>query len=219
MGSDTWECQGRHPAEEIERLLAEIEDLPDARGRALAEELVRSLLSLYGEGLRRMVELLSAAESSQRSSSGTHLLELLASDELVAALLLLHDLHPVPLRVRLEQALEELRPVVQGHGGELVLVDLAEGVLSLRLTGSCHGCPASLQYLRQRIEEAVYRVAPDLSGLEIEEGTEAAGGTVGQRPPQGGRPVPMVFVPRRRAGSPAPVTVQGTGGGARGGEG
>ncbi|MBX5458452.1 MAG: NifU family protein, partial [Thermogemmatispora sp.] len=198
MGSDAQERQ-RHqepqPAAEIERLLAEIEELPDPQARALAEELVRALVALYGEGLRRIVELLTAVEGvhAPSSSSGQRLLDLLASDELVAGLLLLHDVHPVPLEKRVERALEELRPVVRGHGGELVLLRVVEGVAWLRLSGSCGGCSASLQYLRQRIEEAVYRAAPDLCGLEIEGIGEAAGGTVEPTPSRGGTPLPVVF--------------------------
>ncbi|RAQ96421.1 NifU family protein [Thermogemmatispora tikiterensis] len=207
MSSDAQARQGRQPAQEIERLLAEIEQLPDPQMRALAEELVRALVALYGEGLRRIVERLTAAEGTRTlfPAAGPRLLELLASDELVAGLLLLHDLHPVPLQERVERALEELRPVVRGHGGELVLLRVAEGVVWLRLTGSGSGCAASLQYLRQRIEEAVYRAAPDLCGLEIEEGDEVAG-----MPARGGTPVPVVFVPRRRGGSLAAMATPQT---------
>ncbi|WP_069804197.1 NifU family protein [Thermogemmatispora onikobensis] len=220
MGSDVHsDVQGRqggqelHPAAEIERLLAEVESLPDLQARALAEELVRALLALYGEGLRRIVELLAAVDGSQTpaASSGGRLLDLLARDELVAALLLLHDVHPIPLRERLEQALAELRPVVRGHGGDLVLLGVADGVASLRLSGSCHGCAASLQYLRQRIEEAVYRVAPDLNGLEIEGIAGAEGGTVGATPSRSRTPAPVVFVPRRRGSSPAAIAAQESG--------
>ncbi|WP_322480888.1 NifU family protein [Thermogemmatispora sp.] len=206
--------QEPHPAQEIERLLAEIEHLPDPHARACAEELVRALVALYGAGLRRIVELLTAVESARASSPGveSRLLDLLISDELVAGLLLLHDLHPVPLEERVERALEEVRPVVRGHGAELMLLRVADGVVSLRLRGSCRGCPASMQYLRQRIEEAVYRVAPDLSGLEIEEGDEEA-----EMPARAGTPVPVVFIPRRRGGgSPAVVGTQKPGTSARG---
>ncbi|WP_052887525.1 NifU family protein [Thermogemmatispora carboxidivorans] len=222
MGSDVQGRQGGqepHPAAEIERLLAEVERLSDPQARALAEELIRALVALYGEGLRRIVELLAAVDGSQTSatSSGGRLLDLLARDELVAALLLLHDVHPVPLRERLEQALEEVRPVVRGYGGELELLHLTEGVASLRLSGGCRGCAASLQYLQQRIEEAVYRVAPDLNGLEIEGIAEAEGGTVEPSPSRSGTPVPVVFVPRRRGSAPVAVAAQERG--TRAGEG
>ncbi|GER82724.1 MAG: NifU family protein [Thermogemmatispora sp.] len=218
MSGDMQARQELQPPHEIERLLAEIEQLPDPQMRAFAEELVRALVALYGEGLRRIVELLTAAESTRTLSpaTGPRLLELLASDELVAGLLLLHDLHPVPLKERVERALEALRPVVRGHGGELALLRVADGVASLRLSGSCGGCPASLQYLRQRIEEAVYRAAPDLCGLEIEGIGEAEGGTVEPMPSRAGTPLPVVFVPRRRGGSLAAVATPQTGTGLRG---
>jgi Fe-S cluster biogenesis protein NfuA len=181
------DAQETHPAGRIERLLHEVETFPDAHVRAVAEELLRSLLSLYGEGLARMLELIAQTEER-----GERLISRLASDELVGALLMLHDLHPVTLEERVARALAEVRPYLHSHGGDVALLRVEEGIAYLRLEGSCHGCPASLYTLKQRIEEEVYRAAPDLVRLEVE--------GVNEQPSRSSASVPLVFIPRRRSG-------------------
>ena len=64
-------------------------------------------------------------------------------DELVAHLLLLHGLHPVPVRERVRGALDEVRPYLVAHGGGVELLGVADGVVRLRLEGACNGCPSS----------------------------------------------------------------------------
>jgi Fe-S cluster biogenesis protein NfuA len=81
--------------------------------------------------------------------------------------LMLHDLHPVDLPTRVEQALEKVRPLLRSHGGDVELVDLSDGVVKLKLDGSCHGCPSSSITLRNAIEEAIFEFAPDIERLEV----------------------------------------------------
>jgi Fe-S cluster biogenesis protein NfuA/nitrite reductase/ring-hydroxylating ferredoxin subunit len=130
----------------VERLLEDV----DERGA----ELVQALLDLYGEGLRRIVE---------RVEPGA-----LVEDELVSHLLLLHDLHPVPLDERVREALEGVRPYLESHGGNVELVDVDEGVVRLRMSGSCNGCPSSTVTLKLAIEDAIERVAPEVERVEAE---------------------------------------------------
>jgi Fe-S cluster biogenesis protein NfuA len=151
-------------AARIQALLEEIESLPDPAVRARLAEIVQSLLTLYGEGLRRM---LAIVERDGRTA-GVHLLEAFARDELIAHLLLLHDLHPVDVETRVACALEEVRPYLQSHGGDVELLGIESGVARLRLQGSCHGCPSSTMTLTLAIEEAIRKAAPDLEGIEAE---------------------------------------------------
>jgi Fe-S cluster biogenesis protein NfuA len=144
--------------ERIEELLDKVEGVPEAT------ELVQALLELYGEGLRRIVPRLDGA------------LDDLAHDELVAHLLLLHGLHPVPLATRVEGALEEMRPYLDTHGGDVRLLGVDEGVVRLQLQGSCSGCPSSALTLRHGIEEAIYKAAPDVDRIEAEDAPEPNGG-------------------------------------------
>jgi len=145
----------------IEGLLHEVESLTDERAREVTLETAQALLELYGEGLGRVVAL--ANERGQRE-----LLEALGEDELVAHLLILHGLHPVPLETRVLEALQSVRPYLESHGGDVELVRIEEGVAYLRLQGSCHGCASSTATLRDAIEQAILEAAPDIERIEAE---------------------------------------------------
>jgi Fe-S cluster biogenesis protein NfuA len=141
--------------ERIESLLEEVEALPDARARETTLELVQRLLDLYGEGLARIVESLDVGP--------------VADDEVVSHLLLLHGLHPVPLEQRVRAALEEVRPFLGAHGGDVELAAVEDDVVRLRLQGSCSGCPSSTVTLSHAIEAAIYKVAPDVREIVAED--------------------------------------------------
>lgn len=154
----------------IETLVAAVEALPDPRARATARELVEAVLDLHKAGLARALEV-----APERKAD-------LARDPAVAALLLLHGLHPDPLEVRVERALESVRPYLHGHGGDVRVLSTEDGVVRLALEGSCHGCPSSSETMRARIEGAVLDAAPDLAGLEVR-GVEKTGAEKTGAPP------------------------------------
>ena len=91
-------------------------------------------------------------------------------------MLLLYDLHPVDIETRVLAALEQVRPYLKSHGGNVEFLGLAEGVVHLRLEGHCHGCPSSTATLRTTIEKAIYEAAPDVAGIEVEGLTPAPPG-------------------------------------------
>jgi Fe-S cluster biogenesis protein NfuA/nitrite reductase/ring-hydroxylating ferredoxin subunit len=146
----------------MESLLAEVETLDDPRARSTAAEIVGVLLELYGEGLARMMEVIADGQGRERA------FEAFASDELVSHLLLLHNLHPLDPRARVLGALEEVRPYLHSHGGDVELLGIEGGVARVRLQGSCDGCPSSAATLKLAIEEAIQKAAPDLEGVEAE---------------------------------------------------
>jgi Fe-S cluster biogenesis protein NfuA len=137
--------------ERVEALLDEVEAFPPPQ-RETATELVQALLDMYGEGLSRIV------------AAGPVPVE----DELVAHLLLLHGLHPVPVEQRVSGALEEVRPYLLAHGGGVELLGIDDGVVRLRLEGACNGCPSSSLTLKSAVEEAIVRAAPDVERIEAE---------------------------------------------------
>ncbi len=114
-------------------------------------EAVQALVELYGEALARFV---AGADPAQ--------------DELLTHLLLVHDLHPVDVETRVRQALDDVRPYLGSHGGDVELLGVADGVAHLRLGGTCNGCPSSTVTLRNAIEEAVMRAAPELERIDAE---------------------------------------------------
>jgi Fe-S cluster biogenesis protein NfuA/nitrite reductase/ring-hydroxylating ferredoxin subunit len=149
----------------VEALLEDIESLPDPAARDKASEVVAALLDLYGGGLERIV-----AQIAERDD-GT-VAEALAEDELVSHLLLLHGLHPVPLDERVQSALDEVRPYLESHGGNVELLGVDDGVARLRLEGSCSGCPSSTMTLKLAIENAIHKAAPDVITIEAEGAVE-----------------------------------------------
>jgi Fe-S cluster biogenesis protein NfuA/nitrite reductase/ring-hydroxylating ferredoxin subunit len=146
----------------MEMLLGELEALEDPNARSKAAEVVQVLLELYGEGLARMMETVAEGKEGERT------FEIFADDELVSHLLLLHGLHPLDLETRVVKALEEVRPYLKSHGGNVEFLGVEDGVARLRMQGSCSGCPSSTMTLKLAIEEAIQKTAPDLEGIEAE---------------------------------------------------
>jgi Fe-S cluster biogenesis protein NfuA/nitrite reductase/ring-hydroxylating ferredoxin subunit len=149
----------------IESLLGEIESFRDPDARAKTAEMVQTLLELYGEGLRRVVE-------SVGRLGGDDLKDELLGDELITHLLLLHGLHPIDIETRVLGALSEVRPYLESHGGNVQFLGIEGDVARVRLEGSCDGCPSSTMTLKLAIEEAIQKAAPELEGVEAEGVTE-----------------------------------------------
>jgi Fe-S cluster biogenesis protein NfuA/nitrite reductase/ring-hydroxylating ferredoxin subunit len=151
--------------ERVETLLLQVRRQGGEPAAATAEELVRALVDYYGSGLERIVEVIGA--------KSPELVEVLADDPLVESQLILHGLHPIDTDVRIERALDRVRPYLGSHAGGVAFLGVDdEGVAHLRLDGSCHGCPSSTITVRMTIEEAVLGAAPEVSSVEVEGQTE-----------------------------------------------
>lgn len=145
---------------------------PVARERA--EELVRLVVELYGAGLERVLEL-----AYERGALDDGLLEALAADELVSSLLLVHGLHPYGVEERVERALDEVRPYLGSHGGDVRLLGVTDGgVVRLQLLGSCDGCASSAVTLELAVEDAIRAAAPEVMAIEVEEAAAPRGGVI-----------------------------------------
>jgi Fe-S cluster biogenesis protein NfuA/nitrite reductase/ring-hydroxylating ferredoxin subunit len=148
--------------ERIEELLASLR----ARGGTAAdaaEELVRLLVGLYGDGLAAIMAALAAEGAAGRAITGR-----LTADPLVEGLLLLHGLHPLDTDARIQRALDRVRPYLGSHAGGVQYLGVRDGVARLRLEGSCHGCPSSTVTVRLAIEGAVQDAAPEVTEVVVE---------------------------------------------------
>ena len=87
---------------------------------------------------------------------------------------MVHGMHPVPVEQRVRDALEEVRPYLESHGGNVELIGIAEGVVRLRLEGSCSGCPSSAMTLKLAIEDSIHKFAPEVEEIEAEDAEEDA---------------------------------------------
>ena len=149
--------------ERVEELQSALEACGESVPRGLAEELVSAVVQMYGAGLGRILGTLSEA-----GPEGERIAISLLDDPLVATLLLIHDLHPVPLEQRVQQALDSVRPYMESHGGNVELLSLEDGIARIHLQGSCSDCSASSVTLELAIKQALEEAAPDLEGLEVE---------------------------------------------------
>ena len=70
------------------------------------------------------------------------------------------------MRDRVEQVINRIRPAVQMDGGDIELVDVSDGIVKLRLVGSCHGCPSSMMTLKAGIERAIQAEVPEVKSVE-----------------------------------------------------
>jgi Fe-S cluster biogenesis protein NfuA/nitrite reductase/ring-hydroxylating ferredoxin subunit len=150
------DLQARELVARVDSLLEQVDGFADLAAREKTTELVGVLLDLYGEGLARLVARAPDPDALQ-------------DDELVSHLLLLHGIHPVPLDTRVRTALEEVRPYLDSHGGNVELVGVDGGTVRLRMEGSCSGCPSSAVTLKLAIEDAIRKHAPDVGEIEAED--------------------------------------------------
>jgi Fe-S cluster biogenesis protein NfuA len=128
-----------------------------------AEELVRLLVGLYGDGLSHIVAALA-----EQGPPGAQMLDRLTEDPLVESLLLLHDLHPLDVDARVQRALDRVRPYLGSHAGGVEYLGVTDGVARLRLEGSCHGCPSSTATVELAITGAVKEAAPEVDDVVVE---------------------------------------------------
>jgi Fe-S cluster biogenesis protein NfuA/nitrite reductase/ring-hydroxylating ferredoxin subunit len=149
--------------ERVQALTAQLEEVQDFQARAVADELVASIVQLYGAGLERIFDALA-----QDGATAAQVCDLLVEDGVVASLMLIHGLYPVDLETRVREALDSVRPYMESHGGDVELVGIEDGVARLRLVGHCRGCPASEATLELAIKTALEEAAPDLDGLDVE---------------------------------------------------
>ena len=156
----------------VEALTAEVE--PGGQ----AEQLAAALMDLYGEGLVRIFDAIAEDGSEALRAK-------LTEDGVVASLMLIHDLYPVSLEQRVQEALDSVRPYMESHGGNVELLGIEDGVAKLRLEGSCNGCAASASTLELAVEQALQATAPDLEGIDVE-------GVVAPPEPVGAFELPMV---------------------------
>jgi Fe-S cluster biogenesis protein NfuA len=153
----------------LDALLQGVERFTDPAAQVQTRAIVRAVLDLHGQGLGRILDHLGDA-----GGAGRAVLDACARDDVVSGLLLLHGLHPLDVEARVRQALDDVRPYLRSHGGNVELLSAGEGVVRLRLVGSCHGCPSSSVTMRQTIEEAILARAPDVTAVEVEGELEGA---------------------------------------------
>jgi len=61
-----------------------------------------------------------------------------------------------------QSVLDKIRPALQADGGDVELIDVKDGVVSVKLTGHCAGCPMSTMTLKMGIERILKQQLPEV---------------------------------------------------------
>ena len=70
------------------------------------------------------------------------------------------------MREEVEKALESIRPALQADGGDIELVSVGEdGIVQVRLTGACGGCPMSQMTLKMGVEKTLKKIVPQVTSV------------------------------------------------------
>lgn len=70
------------------------------------------------------------------------------------------------MKEKVEASLKKIRPMLQADGGDVELVDVVDGIVSVRLTGACSGCPMSQVTLKNGIERLLKQEIPEVKLVE-----------------------------------------------------
>lgn len=157
---------------EFEEVLPRIADLaeqlaehPDAATSEIAVELLDWIDVFHANGVGRIVEMI-------REWRGDVLLEQVAADPVAGALLRAYGLgDEVDLdeaRIAVQTALSEVRPYLHSHGGDMEVVSIVDGVVRLKLHGSCDGCTASDATIMEQVESSLRKHWVDYRRVEVE---------------------------------------------------
>ena len=146
--------------QQIGQLIEKLEDGSDPQTRDLARRLTQAMLDIHREGLAKIWTILE-----EQGASAESIRQACLTDPLVSNLLVLHDLHPVDRRTRVEQALAKVGPRLNSQGGSVTLLTVAEDAVHLRLDSGCGGCPSAAQTLRQLVENALCETAADVESI------------------------------------------------------
>ncbi len=143
--------------DQLEQLLEQVETFePDVRESVFT--LLDGIDAIHRMALQRLATTLGPAAVA----------ELRGADPAVEWLL---DAYGVGVdeAAAADAALDSIRPYVEGHGGDVTLVEAVDGVVTVRLSGACAGCSASAVTARAGVEEALREGMPGFRLLHVEE--------------------------------------------------
>jgi Fe-S cluster biogenesis protein NfuA len=151
----------------VGELFDELMTHPDAGVRDRVEEMMDLFDAFHREGLGRLVEMI-------RAWRGEVFLENVADDDITGYFLAAYDFGEAPddrdaaaASDAVDAALEELRPMIESHGGMITVEEIKDGVVKVQMLGSCDGCPSSAATLTGGLEEALLRHWPNFRRLEV----------------------------------------------------
>ncbi len=171
MPAEAGEAPLRRTADRVESLIDGFDAVSTPRqARALAEELARTIVDLYGEGLERVLTIVHDTVGER----SPEVFARLCDDRFVESLLCLHGLHPLSVEDRVQAALDAVRPYLRSHEGGVEIASVADGVVTIAMRGNCDGCPSSAATVKQAVERAILERVPDVHTVIAAEATVPA---------------------------------------------
>lgn len=147
-------------ARRVDDAVSALENL-DPQARKVAEELQAAIEAVHKAGLVTIVRRLREDEAARPVLFG------LVDDPVVHTLLTLHGIvRPDPV-THANQVLEEVRPQLHSHGGDVALVRIEDGTAFVRLEGACNGCSMSSVTLRNLVEDSLVQGVPAIMAVEV----------------------------------------------------
>ncbi|WP_053960304.1 NifU family protein [Sulfobacillus thermosulfidooxidans] len=145
--------------EAVDQRLESIEKTSVPGFRQQVGELVNDLLEMYRMGFEQVMYY---------ARSYPDLPQKFADDPVLGPLLMIHNMHPLSFEERVHKALDNVRPYLKTHDGNVRLLSVEQGIVKLALEGHCHGCPSSRVTIKTAIEQELMRWAPDMLDLIVE---------------------------------------------------
>lgn len=147
---------------QLDLLVRQFETLPIPEVQERVFTMLQLIDALHREGLARLMRFLPKNEQAGW-------LERAAKDPAVSTLLTLYDLLPGDPVLQAERALDSIRPYLHSHGGEVEVLAADDGLVHLRLSGSCQGCVGSAITLQRGVEQALADGFPGFKGIQVHE--------------------------------------------------
>ncbi|MBW3627136.1 MAG: NifU family protein [Actinobacteria bacterium] len=149
----------------ISELADELLAHPDQTVVTQAEELLDWVDAFHRDGLGRLVEMV-------RGWRGELFLDSVANNEITGTMLAAYGLGEgrdveAEASAAVDAALDDVRPLVESHGGALEVASVKDGVVALRMLGTCDGCPSSSATLTYGVEAALRDHWPHFRRLEL----------------------------------------------------
>ncbi len=147
----------------IEELLQNVEANTDPAMRAMAKELVQSVMDLHSATVERILEIVTKA-----GEPGTGILRSLGTDELVGSLLVLYDLHPEDFATRVRRGIEKARQILARRAASVHELAIGDATVRLKIETHGHNCGSTTAELQSIVQGALFEAAPDAAEVIIE---------------------------------------------------
>ena len=166
IGTDEEQLSYREAWEHIADLADGLANHPDSKVAERVLELLDWIDAVHRDGLGRLIEMI-------RSWRGEIFLESVARDEITGTMLeaygLGEGLDPeaeAEVKKAVDAAMAEISPLVESHGGSIEIVEVVDGVVKVRMHGTCNGCASSSATLTYGLEAALKNHWPSFRRLE-----------------------------------------------------